>query len=184
MPRTSKQAKLESAAGVICKQGMVQFSVSDTAIAIVAAIVGDNEDELDLIVAFREMPSQTMDQLVESSGFPKERVEQLANSLAKKGLIFNQKEGLLDLAFDQYRKLPLEEETKGLFYNLGLAYEEKGLIKRALSAYEYINRGGAYKDLERRIVLDNNLSTRRRRSRINRRRRVSCIICQSRLNLG
>jgi serine/threonine-protein kinase len=63
-----------------------------------------------------------------------------------------QKEGLLDLAFDQYRKLPLEEETKGLFYNLGLAYEEKGLIKKALSAYEYINRGGGYKDLERRIA--------------------------------
>ena len=84
------QAKIKRAAGVICKQGMVQFQLSDTAIAIVASVVGDNQDELDLIYAFREKPSQTMDQLVESSGFAAEKVELLAASLAKKGLIFNQ----------------------------------------------------------------------------------------------
>ena len=90
MTQITVEEKLKRAAGVICKQGMVQFSLSDTAITIVASVVGDNEDELDLIYAFREKPSQTMDQLVESSGFSIEKVEQLATSLAKKGLIFNQ----------------------------------------------------------------------------------------------
>ena len=88
-PITLKE-KLKRAAGVICKQGMVQFQLSDTAIAIVTSVVGNNEDELDLIYAFREKPSQTTDQLVESSGFSMEKVEQLTTSLAKKGLIFNQ----------------------------------------------------------------------------------------------
>jgi serine/threonine-protein kinase len=63
-----------------------------------------------------------------------------------------QKEGLLDLAFDQFRKLPLEDETKGLVYQLGLEYEEKGLVKKALSTYEYINRGGGFKDVDKRIA--------------------------------
>ena len=82
--------KLKRAAEVVCKQGMVQFPVSDTAIAIIDRVVGDNEEELDLIFAFRERPSQTLDQLKESSGFSSEKAEQLATSLAKKGLIFNQ----------------------------------------------------------------------------------------------
>ena len=38
MTQITSQAKLKSATEVICRQGMVQFSVSDTAIAIVAAI--------------------------------------------------------------------------------------------------------------------------------------------------
>ncbi len=90
MMQISMEEKFKRAAGVICKQGMVPFPVSDTAIAIVVAVVGDNGEELDLIYAFREKPSQTADQLVESSGFAAEKVEQLATSLAQKGLVFNQ----------------------------------------------------------------------------------------------
>ena len=90
MTQISMEEKFKRAAGVICKQGMVPFPVSDTAIAIVVAVVGDNGEELDLIYAFREKPSQTADQLVESSGFAAEKVEQLATSLAQKGLVFNQ----------------------------------------------------------------------------------------------
>ena len=90
MIQLTLQKKFKRAAGVICKQGVVQFSLSDTAIAIVARLVGNNEAALDLIYAFNEKPSQTIDQLVEASGFSKEKVEQLATSLAKKGLIFNQ----------------------------------------------------------------------------------------------
>jgi hypothetical protein len=104
MSPIATQAKLESATAVICKQGMVQFSVSDTAIAIVAAIVGDNEDELDLIYAFRESPLKRWTQLVESSGFHKEQVEALANRLARKGLVFNQPSSTGIMV---YRLLPL-----------------------------------------------------------------------------
>jgi Pyruvate/2-oxoacid:ferredoxin oxidoreductase delta subunit len=90
MTQITVEEKFKKAAEVICKQGLVQFQLSDTAIAIVESVVGPNEDELDLIYAFREKSSQTLDQLVESSGFSMEKVEQLATSLAKKGLIFNQ----------------------------------------------------------------------------------------------
>ena len=90
MEHCTKADKLKRAAEVICKQGLVQFPVSDTALAIIDRVVGDTEEELDLIHAFREKPSQTMDQLEKSSGFSTEKIEQLATSLARKGLIFNQ----------------------------------------------------------------------------------------------
>jgi ferredoxin len=83
---------------------MVQFPLSDTAIAIVVAVVGDNEEELDLIYAFRDKPSQTADQLVVSSGFAADRVERLATSLAQKGLVFNQPSSAGVMI---YRLLPL-----------------------------------------------------------------------------
>jgi len=90
MAQLTMADRFKKAAGVVCKQGMVQFQVSDTAIAIIEAIVGENAEELDLICAFNEKPSQTLAQLVESSGFTEEKADQLATSLAKKGLIFNQ----------------------------------------------------------------------------------------------
>ena len=67
MESITLENKLKRAAEVVCKQGMVQFPVSDTAIAIIDRVVGDNEEELDLVYAFREKPSQTMDQLEKSS---------------------------------------------------------------------------------------------------------------------
>jgi len=90
MEHNAKADKLKRAAQVVCKQGMVQFPVSDTAIAIIDRVVGDNTDELDLIYAFRAKSSQTVEQLAESSGFSPEIVEYLATGLAKKGLVFNQ----------------------------------------------------------------------------------------------
>jgi Pyruvate/2-oxoacid:ferredoxin oxidoreductase delta subunit len=104
MTQLALEEKFKKAAGVICKQGMVQFPVNDTAVAIVVAAVGEIEEELELIYAFRRQPSQTLDQLVESSGFPAEKVDRLAASLAQKGLVFNQPNsaGLM-----VYRLLPL-----------------------------------------------------------------------------
>ncbi len=104
MKNSTYTENLRNAAEVVCKQGMVQFPVSDTAIAIIDRVVGDNAEELELIGAFRENPSQTIDQLETSSGFSADKIEQLATSLAKKGLIFNQpsSSGIMI-----YRLLPL-----------------------------------------------------------------------------
>jgi hypothetical protein len=44
MTQISMEEKFKRAAGVICKQGMVQFQLSQTAIDIVVATVGENED--------------------------------------------------------------------------------------------------------------------------------------------
>jgi ferredoxin len=98
------EEKFKRATEVICKQGMFQFPVSDTAIAIIKAAVGKNEEELDLIDAFREKPSQTGEQLAEASGFSAEKIDRLATSLAAKGLVFNQPSSAGIMV---YRLLPL-----------------------------------------------------------------------------
>ena len=104
MPETTLTDKFKRATGVICRQGLIQFPVTDTAVTIIQQVVGNAEDELDLIDAFREKPSQTMQQLMASSGFPEETIVQLTTSLAGKGLVFNQpsSSGLM-----VYRLLPL-----------------------------------------------------------------------------
>ncbi len=66
------------------------------------------------------------------------------------GLSF-QSQGLLDLAFDKFRKLPFDHETKDLIYHLGLEFEQRRMINKALAAYEYVLKGGGFRDLEDRI---------------------------------
>lgn len=104
MTETTLQEKFKRAASVICRQGLVPFPVSPTAVAIIQRVVGELEEELDLIHAFREKASQTLDQLAASSGFPAEKAAALADSLAQKGLVFNQSNSKGVMV---YRLLPL-----------------------------------------------------------------------------
>ena len=83
-------ALLHRATGVVCRQGMMPFPVSDSATRIIDMVVGDAPDELALICAFKDKSSQTLEELTASSGFEKEKVSTLADKLAAKGLIFNQ----------------------------------------------------------------------------------------------
>lgn len=63
-----------------------------------------------------------------------------------------QGQGLLDLAFEKFRKCPLDDEMRDIVYNLGLDYERKRMINKAVSIYEYINKkDGGFKDLNERI---------------------------------
>ena len=75
--------KLKKATGVICKQGMFPFPLSETAITIINRVVKE-EKELDLICAFNEASSQTMEQLKQTSGFSEDAIEKLTSSLAKR----------------------------------------------------------------------------------------------------
>lgn len=100
----SLEEKFQRAAGVVCKQGMLPFPVTDTSISIIKLVVGENEDELDLIVAFQKKASQTLDELTASSGFSSEEVMRITDTLARKGLIFNQPGGSGIMV---YRLLPL-----------------------------------------------------------------------------
>ena len=104
MPEISLDKKYERATQVVCKQGIVPFPVSDTAISILKHVIEDDEEELDFICAFRQSASQTMEQMKESSNLSEEKIEQLATSLAKKGLIFNQPSSTGIMV---YRLLPL-----------------------------------------------------------------------------
>ena len=67
------------------------------------------------------------------------------------GLSF-QSQGLLDLAFEKFRKCPLDDAMKDVIYNLGLDYERKRMINKAVSVYEYISqKDRTFKDLKDRI---------------------------------
>jgi serine/threonine-protein kinase len=67
------------------------------------------------------------------------------------GLSF-QGQGLLDMAFDKFRKCPAEDESvKELLYNLGLDFERKRMFNKAVAAYEHIAQAGGFKDIKDRI---------------------------------
>ncbi len=68
------------------------------------------------------------------------------------GLSFQQ-QGMLDLALEKFRSLPIEEEgVKDLLYNLGLDYERKRQFSKALVTYQLILQDGKpFKDLDERI---------------------------------
>ncbi|MBN2125937.1 MAG: CHASE2 domain-containing protein [Deltaproteobacteria bacterium] len=83
----------------------------------------------------------------------KERVEADSVETNKMlGLSFQQ-QGMLDLALEKFRKLPLDEEgVKDLMYNLGLDFERKRQFSKALSTYKLIIGDGVnFKDLDERI---------------------------------
>lgn len=63
-----------------------------------------------------------------------------------------QSQGLLDLAFEKFRKIPLDEAMKDVVYNLGLDYERKRMLNKAVAVYEYIAQvDNGFRDLNARI---------------------------------
>jgi serine/threonine-protein kinase len=68
-----------------------------------------------------------------------------------------QNQGMLDLAFERFKNCPIEEQSvKALLYDLGLDFERKRRLNRALAVYAYIRKAGKYKDIKERI---DNLNT-------------------------
>ncbi|MBW2082502.1 MAG: 4Fe-4S binding protein [Deltaproteobacteria bacterium] len=104
MEKLGLEEKYKRAVSVICKQGVIPFPVNKTTIGIIKEVVEDDEDELNLIWAFRDKPSQTMEELKASSGMPEDKIQTLTTSLAKKGLLFNQPSSAGIMV---YRILPL-----------------------------------------------------------------------------
>ncbi len=104
MAERSLEEKFRRAAEVVCRQGLVPFPVNETSLEILKISIGDVEEELDLVYAFRDKASQTAEELEKSSGMPAEKVERAAKSLAKKGFIFNQPSSSGVMV---YRLLPL-----------------------------------------------------------------------------
>jgi serine/threonine-protein kinase len=82
----------------------------------------------------------------------KERVEADSVETNKMlGLSF-QGQGMLDMAFEKFRKCPVEDESvKELVYNLGLDFERKRQFNKAVAAYEHIMQAGEFKDIGERI---------------------------------
>ena len=82
----------------------------------------------------------------------KERIEADSVETNKMlGLSF-QGQGMLDMAFEKFRKCPVEDEkVKELLYNLGLDFERKRMFNKAVAVYEHIARVGNFKDIQERV---------------------------------
>jgi CHASE2 domain-containing sensor protein/predicted Ser/Thr protein kinase len=81
----------------------------------------------------------------------KEKVEgESAETNRMLGLSF-QSQGMLDMAFDKFRKVPVEGEMKDTLYNLGLDYERKRQFNKAAAVYEHIEKHDSkFKDVSER----------------------------------
>ena len=97
------EEKFKKAAGIIASAGMIPFAISDTLMEIIRFYL--DEDDADFInAAFDRGKTLSADQLKEKTGFPVEKIRKKVDSLAKKGIIFNQpnSQGMM-----VYRLLPL-----------------------------------------------------------------------------
>lgn len=83
----------------------------------------------------------------------KEKVEADSVETNKMLGISFQQQGMLDLALEKFRKIPMDEDgVKDLLYNLGLDFERKRQFSKALSTYKLIIEDGYnFKDLDERI---------------------------------
>ncbi len=81
----------------------------------------------------------------------KEKVEeQSAETNRMLGISF-QSQGMLDMAFDKFRRAPVDAEMKDVLYGLGKDYERKRQFTKAAAVYEYIEEHDPkYKDVARR----------------------------------
>lgn len=87
--------------------------------------------------------------------FGSERLKQAVESGSAQsnrmlGLSF-QSQGQLDMAFDKFRKLPVDGSVLDLVYSLALDYERKRQFAKAVSAYDYVlSHKKRYKDASKR----------------------------------
>lgn len=67
------------------------------------------------------------------------------------GLSF-QGQGMLDIAFEKFRKCPVADPpVKELLYNLALDFERKRMFNKAAAVYDHILSAGDFKDVHERI---------------------------------
>ena len=68
------------------------------------------------------------------------------------GLAF-QGQGQLDIAFDKFRKVPIDDSLMEVLYNLGLDFERKRQFNKAESVFKYMAEyNPKFRDLEQRLV--------------------------------
>ncbi|MFX1378695.1 MAG: ATP-binding protein [Promethearchaeota archaeon] len=94
--------KYQKAARAIIKAGFLPLPINYTMIQLLKLLI--DEDQLDFILAFKNKPSQTMEQLKKSSKMSETEIKTHVKVLAKKAFIFNQpnSKGVM-----VYRLLPL-----------------------------------------------------------------------------
>jgi len=89
--------------------------------------------------------------LVTEKGKIKSEAES-AESNRMLGLAF-QGQGQLDMAFDKFRKVPIDDSLMDVLYNLGLDYERKRQFNKAESVFKYMSAyNPKFRDLEARLA--------------------------------
>jgi serine/threonine-protein kinase len=74
-----------------------------------------------------------------------------AETLKMLGLSF-QGQGMLDMAWEKFRRVPLDAGMKDTLYNLGLDFERKRQFNKAVAVYEHIATvDSKFKDIQERI---------------------------------
>ncbi len=69
-----------------------------------------------------------------------------------------QGKGMLDMAYEQFLRCPVEDgSVRELLYNLGQDFERKRMFNKALAVYHHMMKAGNYKDINRRIQALKNL---------------------------
>lgn len=98
----SIEEKYKQVGQVISAAGGTPVPVNDTLVKLLKYFI--REDELDFILAFNDRKSQTIEQLAKSTGLSESEAKAGAESLAERGVIFNQpnRKGVM-----VYRLLPL-----------------------------------------------------------------------------
>ncbi|MFC1840805.1 CHASE2 domain-containing serine/threonine-protein kinase [Thermodesulfobacteriota bacterium] len=126
---------------VVIVTGVISFITLDVwfkSIYIFSAII-----ILYLVITIRD--------LVISQKLMEIQSEEFKESSRMLGLSF-QSQGLLDLAFEKFRKCDLDNSMKDVIYNLGLDYERKRMVNKAISVYEYIaEKDSNFRDLKTRV---------------------------------
>jgi CHASE2 domain-containing sensor protein/predicted Ser/Thr protein kinase len=89
-------------------------------------------------------------ELIRRANVKNDRNRDSAANLRNLGLTF-QRQGQLDLAFETYRRAPLDNATMDLLYNLGLDFERRRQTQKAAAVYSYIaSRDPNFRDLRAR----------------------------------
>ncbi|MFH1368364.1 MAG: CHASE2 domain-containing protein [Elusimicrobiota bacterium] len=95
-----------------------------------------------IITSKRFLLTEKRKELVEASAIETNRML---------GLSF-QGQGMLDMAFDKFRKCPIDDQMKELLYNLGLDFERKRQFNKAAAVYEHVMAvDPKYKGIDERI---------------------------------
>ena len=77
---------------------------------------------------------------------------ELAESNRMLGLSF-QSQGHLDMAFDKFRRCPVDYSMMGLLYNLGLDYERKQQFNKAHNVYQHLaEHDSKFRDIRDRLA--------------------------------
>ncbi|MFX1366330.1 MAG: ATP-binding protein [Promethearchaeota archaeon] len=125
----------KKAAEILNKAGGGGYPVTNTIIDILK--ININEQDLDLIMAFEKNISQTMEQLMESSGLSEEQILMKADNLAKRGVLFNQpnRNGIM-----VYRLLPIARQFEYNFMKKLDKTEENLQLANVFERYHEENR--------------------------------------------